>query len=132
MSIESELAAPPPAKIRLAGVSKSFTTKRGAVHALADFVGSGGTLVMVGAKGGSLLGPLGHFARLRLAALRGSQKAVFFAADLNRRDLDVLRELLESGSVKPVVEQRYELSDVADALRYMGEGHARGKLVINI
>ena len=43
-----------------------------------------------------------------------------------------LRELLESGKVKPVVEKRYELREVADALRYLGEGHARGKLVINI
>ena len=41
-------------------------------------------------------------------------------------------ELLESGKVKPVVEKRYELGEVADALRYMGEGHARGKIVIGV
>jgi NADPH:quinone reductase-like Zn-dependent oxidoreductase len=44
----------------------------------------------------------------------------------------VLRELLESGKVKPVVERRYELTEIADALRYMGEGHAQGKLVVNV
>jgi len=64
--------------------------------------------------------------------LRGSQKATFFIANLNRPDMHVLRELLESGKVKPVVERRYELSEVADALRYMGEGHAQGKLVVNV
>jgi len=88
------------------------------------------TLVMVGGPHGPLLGPLGHIARVRLAALRGSQKAVFFMANFNRPDMDVLRELLESGKVKPVVEKRYELGEVADALRYMGEGHAQGKIVI--
>jgi NADPH:quinone reductase-like Zn-dependent oxidoreductase len=91
------------------------------------------TLVMVGApKTNRLLGPLGHFARVRLAAWRGSQKAVFFVADLNRQDLDALRELLEAGTVKPVVERRYPLGEVAEALRYLGKGHARGKLVIDV
>jgi NADPH:quinone reductase-like Zn-dependent oxidoreductase len=91
------------------------------------------TLVLVGApKTNPLLGPLGHFVRVRLAAWRGNQRAVFFMAKLNRPDMDVLRELLESGDVKPVVEKRYELGEVADALRYLGEGHAQGKLVINV
>lgn len=91
------------------------------------------TLVMVGApKTNPVLGPLGHIARVRLAAWRGSQKAVFFIAKFNRPDMDALRELLESGNVKPVVEKRYELGEVADALRYLGEGHAQGKIVIHI
>jgi NADPH:quinone reductase-like Zn-dependent oxidoreductase len=90
------------------------------------------TLVMVGGPNGPLLGPLGHIAKVRLAALRGSQKAVFFVANFNGPDLGVLRELLESGKVKPVVEKRYELGAVADALRHMGEGHAQGKLVVTI
>jgi NADPH:quinone reductase-like Zn-dependent oxidoreductase len=90
------------------------------------------TLVIVGGPSGALLGPLGHIAKVRLASVRGSQKAVFFVASLNGADMGVLRELLESEKVKPVVEKRYELGDVAEALRYMGEGHARGKLVITI
>jgi NADPH:quinone reductase-like Zn-dependent oxidoreductase len=90
------------------------------------------TLVIVGGPKGRLLGPLGHIAKVRLAALRGSQKAVFFIAKWNRPDMDVLRELLESGNVKPVVERRYELGEVAKALRYMGEGHAQGKILINV
>lgn len=89
-------------------------------------------LVIVGAKGSRLMGPLGHIAKVRLGALRGSQRAVFFVANFNGPDLAVLSELLETGKVKPVVEKRYELVEVADALRYMGEGHARGKIVIDV
>jgi len=89
-------------------------------------------LVIVGAKGSRLMGPLGHIAKVRLGALRDSQKAVFFVANFNGPDLAVLSELLETGKGKPVVEKRYELVEVADALRYMGEGHARGKIVIGV
>ena len=89
-------------------------------------------LVIVGAEGSRLMGPLGHIAKMRLGALRGSQKAVFFVANFNEPDLAVLSDLLETGKVNPVVERRYELVEVADALRYMGEGHARGKIVIGV
>ena len=89
-------------------------------------------LVIVGAEGSRLIGPLGHIAKVRLGALRGSQKAVFFVANFNGPDLAVLSELLRTGKVKPVVEKRYDLVEVADALRYMGEGHARGKIVIGV
>ena len=93
----------------------------------------GGTLVSAGApKGGPMLGPIGHIVKVRLGALRGSQKVVFFIADMNSGDLDVMRELIEAGKVKPVLERRYELSETADALRYMGEGHVQGKLVIAV
>ena len=91
------------------------------------------TLVMIGSpKANRLLGPLGHIMRIRLAAWRGGQKAVFFVAKANRQDLDALRRLLESGEVKPVVEKRYELGDITTALQDLGEGHARGKIVISI
>jgi NADPH:quinone reductase-like Zn-dependent oxidoreductase len=91
-----------------------------------------GRLIMAGATGGSFLGPLGYFARTWLAALPSSRTAVFFIAKFNRPDLDFLRELLESGQIGPIVERRYELADVADALRYLGEGHPRGKIVVTI
>jgi NADPH:quinone reductase-like Zn-dependent oxidoreductase len=53
-------------------------------------------------------------------------------AKFNRPDLEELRELLEAGRVKPVIDRRYELGEIADALRYMGEGHARGKIVVTV
>jgi NADPH:quinone reductase-like Zn-dependent oxidoreductase len=91
------------------------------------------TLVIVGApKGNRLLGPLSHVVRLRLAAVRSSRKVVFFIAQFNKADMETLRELLETGQVKPVVDRRYELSEIADALRYLGEGHARGKVVVTV
>ena len=91
------------------------------------------TLVIVGApKGSRLLGPLSHIVGVRLAAVRSSQKVVFFMAKPNRADLMVLGELLEDGKVTPVIDRRYALSEIADALRYLGEGHARGKIVLTV
>jgi NADPH:quinone reductase-like Zn-dependent oxidoreductase len=91
------------------------------------------TLVLVGApKGNALLGPLGHILKVRLASLRASQKMTFFISKLNRQDLEALAELLEAGQVTPVVERTYPLREAADAFRYLGEGHARGKLAVTM
>ena len=91
------------------------------------------TVVLVGGQmGNRLLGPLGHVIRMRLAATLSSRKAVFFIAKVNSADMEVLRELLEAEKVTPVIDRRYELSEVADAFRYVGEGHARGKVVITV
>jgi len=68
--------------------------------------------------------------KMKLAALLGRRKAVFFVAKFNKEDIEVLRELLEAGTVKPVIDRRFGLSEIADAFRYLGEGHARGKVVI--
>jgi len=88
-------------------------------------------LVIVGApKGNHLIGPLSHIVPLRLASVPSSQKAVFFVAKFNKADLEVLRGLMEAGQVTPVVERCYELSEIGDALRYLGEGHAQGKIVV--
>ncbi len=91
-----------------------------------------GRLILAGATGNSFLGPLGYFARMWLASQASRRTAVFFIAKFNRPDLDVIRELLESGQIRPVVDKRYELSEVAEALRYLGEGHARAKIVISV
>jgi NADPH:quinone reductase-like Zn-dependent oxidoreductase len=91
------------------------------------------TLVIVGGpKSNRLLGPLGSVIEKRVASLFGSREAVFFIAKFNKPDMEVLRELLESGKITPAVERRYELAEVADALRYLGEGHARGKVVVTV
>lgn len=92
------------------------------------------TLVLVGGpKTNRLLGPLSRIARARLAAVGKSQKAVFFVAKIERDGLAFLRDLLEAGKVTPVVDRSYVgLGEVPDALRYLGEGHARGKVVITV
>jgi len=90
-------------------------------------------VVLVGGQmGGPVLGPLGHVVKSKLAAMFGGRKAVFFVAKFNSADMQVLRELLEAGKVTPVIDRRYPLSEVADAFRYLGEGHAQGKVVITI
>lgn len=71
-----------------------------------------------------LLGPL--------LSLIGSKKMCLFMAKLNKKDLVFLKELLEAGKVVPVIDRRYPLSEVAEALRYLEEGHARGKVVITL
>ena len=89
---------------------------------------------MVGAhRRNRLFGPIGHIVRLSLASLRGSQKAVFFIAKTNRADMEYLpRAARGRKGPKPIVDRRYELSETADAFRYLGEGHARGKVVVTV
>jgi NADPH:quinone reductase-like Zn-dependent oxidoreductase len=90
-------------------------------------------VVLVGGQmGGRVLGPLGHVIGTKLAGLLGSRKAVFFVAKFNQPDLETLRKLLEDGKVRPVVDRRYPLGEIADAFRYLGEGHAQGKVVITV
>ncbi|HXY24546.1 MAG TPA: NAD(P)-dependent alcohol dehydrogenase [Candidatus Acidoferrum sp.] len=59
-----------------------------------------------------------------------SQKFVMFMANINKEDLATLGNLMRAGKVTPVIDRRYSLTEVADALRYLEEGHARGKVVI--
>ena len=53
-------------------------------------------------------------------------------AKQNEKDLIVLKELLEAGEVTPVIDRTYPLSEVPEAIRYLEEGHARGKIVITV
>jgi NADPH:quinone reductase-like Zn-dependent oxidoreductase len=90
-------------------------------------------VVMIGAPATTpVLGPLGHIAATRIASVRSSRTVVFFVAKFNKDDMNVLRDLLGTGKLKPVVERTYELAEIADALRQMGEGHAQGKIVITM
>jgi NADPH:quinone reductase-like Zn-dependent oxidoreductase len=63
---------------------------------------------------------------------RGSQKMGNFVAKPNQQDLAFVKGLLEAGKVVPVIDRTYPLSQVPDAIRYVEEGHARGKVVITI
>jgi NADPH:quinone reductase-like Zn-dependent oxidoreductase len=58
------------------------------------------------------------------------QRMRVFVVRHNRDDLAVLKDLVEAGKLAPVIDRRYELSEIPEALRYQGEGHARGKIVI--
>jgi len=67
-----------------------------------------------------------------LLSLIGSKKMRFFITRSNKKDLVLLKDLLEAGKVVPVIDRRYPLSGVAEAVRYLEEGHAQGKVVITV
>ncbi len=62
----------------------------------------------------------------------GSKKMYFLAAKSNKKDLEFIVRLAEDGKIKPVIDRRYSLDKTADAIHYLNEGHARGKVVINV
>jgi NADPH:quinone reductase-like Zn-dependent oxidoreductase len=61
-----------------------------------------------------------------------TSKKMGILAHKPNKDLAFMKELLEAGKVVPVIDKRYPLSEVPEALRYFGEGHAKGKLVITL
>jgi NADPH:quinone reductase-like Zn-dependent oxidoreductase len=60
------------------------------------------------------------------------QKLGTFVSKENHEDLIVLTELVESGKVAPVIDRTYSLNEVPEAIRYLEEGHAQGKVVITV
>jgi len=104
--------------------SRSFLVARRVLAPEATIVLIGGPMTY------RRLGPLPHLAGSFLKSRFRSQTVTFFVAKINTDDLAYLAGLLEAGTVKSVIDRRYPLSEAADALRYLGEGHARGKVVI--
>ncbi len=60
------------------------------------------------------------------------QKFPTYRIKTSKQDLTTLSDLVESGKLKPVIERTYKLSDAQEAMRYLGEGHARGKIVVTV
>ena len=91
-----------------------------------------GIMVMVGGAKGNWLAPLmGPIKALMLSPFVG-QEFVMILARLHKDDLAILRDLMQTGKVTPVIDRRYLLSEVPAAIRYSEEGHARGKIVIDL
>jgi NADPH:quinone reductase-like Zn-dependent oxidoreductase len=89
--------------------------------------------VIVGApKSNRWIGPLSYIFKTRLAAIGSSQKVIFFVASFKREDFLFLKDLFERGQVKPVVEKVYPLEKISEAMRHLGTGHARGKIVVSM
>jgi NADPH:quinone reductase-like Zn-dependent oxidoreductase len=92
-----------------------------------------GTLVIVGGEtDGRWLGGVDRQLRAQLLSRLVSQKLGTFIASENSKDLMALRDLLEAGKIAPAIDRTYPLSDVPAAIRYLQEGHARGKVVIAV
>lgn len=70
--------------------------------------------------------------RLLRVALFGGRRMVAFIAHTNRADLEVLAGMLETGTLRPVIDRRFPLAETAEALRVLGAGDARGKLVVTV
>jgi NADPH:quinone reductase-like Zn-dependent oxidoreductase len=94
---------------------------------------SRGTLVIVGGEGGGRwLGGTDRQIRALVLSPFVSQKLGTFVNNENHEDLLVLKELIEAGKVTPVIDRTYPLSEVSKAIRYLEDGHARGKVVITV
>jgi NADPH:quinone reductase-like Zn-dependent oxidoreductase len=92
-----------------------------------------GICVMVGELTGR--GMIGIVARLITALVLSrfvSQKFVPFLARPNKEDLTIVRDLMKSGKVKPVIDRRYNLTEAPQGIRYLEQRHARGKVIISL
>lgn len=89
-----------------------------------------GTYVLVGVSDFGRWFGLSRQLKVLLSSPFVSQRLRTFVAAHNRDDLVALKELVEDGKLTPVIDRRYELSEVPAALQYQGEGHSRGKIVI--
>jgi NADPH:quinone reductase-like Zn-dependent oxidoreductase len=102
-------------------------------RACARVLAPDGIVVLVGGPmTNPLLGPLGHIVRMLVRAKAARRRCVFFVTKTNRADLELVGELLESGRVRPAIDRTYTLDECAEAFRYLGTGHLRGKLVVTL
>ena len=104
-----------------AGYRSVFDYRR-ALSPQGIYVSAGGAMAQV--YQGMLLGPL--------ISMTGSKTLTYLFARQNQQDLVFLRERIEAGKVKSVIDRRYPLSEAAEALRYYGAGHSQGKVVITL
>jgi NADPH:quinone reductase-like Zn-dependent oxidoreductase len=105
----------------------------GAAHSISDYkrvMSPNATFVLVGMRDKILRRLLSFIVRSKLS--RGDKKFVFFVAKSNAEDLVVLKDLMEAGKIVPVIDRRYPLDETAQAMRYLIEGGARGKIVLTV
>src|SRR5438874_3011436 len=107
-------------------------------HSLSEcrhILNSKGKYVMIGGGGPNdspWVGPFGRVIHALLVSPFISQEMGMMMADSSQKDLTVLADMMQSGKVKPVIDRTYKLSEVPQAIRYLEEGHARGKVIISV
>jgi NADPH:quinone reductase-like Zn-dependent oxidoreductase len=77
-----------------------------------------------------MIGPIARMIKSLVLSGFRSQKLGRLLAKANKEDLTILHELIQAEKVTPVIDERYRLSEVPEAIRYLEAGHARGKVVI--
>ena len=107
-------------------------------HSLAEcrrILNPKGKYVMIGGGGPNdnrWVGPFGRVIHTLILSPFINQKMAMMMADANHNDLTLLADMMQSGKLKPVIDRTYKLSEVPEAIRYLEEGHARGKVVITV
>jgi NADPH:quinone reductase-like Zn-dependent oxidoreductase len=94
-----------------------------------------GKYVLIGGGGASeqgLLGGLGKALWAMVFSKFVNQQMGMMMADPSQKDLTILADMMQSGKLKPVIDRTYKLDQVPDAIRYLEEGHARGKVIIAV
>ena len=90
-----------------------------------------GALVIVGGPSDNAwIGPLTGLIKAALMSPFVSQKMNFMLAQANKDDLEILRDMMQTGKLTPVIDKRYKLSETAQAIGYLEQGHARGKVIV--
>jgi NADPH:quinone reductase-like Zn-dependent oxidoreductase len=98
---------------------------------MADVMKPDGIIVVVGgSKKGPFLGPIKRILWSKI--VRIDPKITFYLARVNKADLELLANLAREGKLKSVIDRRYPLEQTGAALAYLGEGHARGKVVVTV
>jgi NADPH:quinone reductase-like Zn-dependent oxidoreductase len=119
------------------GPRYDFILDNVANHSLSDVrraLTPNGTLLPNGGghSSGRWIGPMGSVMKGLVVSLFVRQQGRLFLSLPNKEDLATLKELTESGKVTPVIDRTYPLDETSEAIGYLGEGHARGKVVITV
>jgi len=105
----------------------SFAEHRRALTPRGIYIAAG-MIALDGSMGRLLMRQIPEFLQWRFV----SQKSISLLAKLNQKDLDIIGSLIAEGRVTPVIDRRYSLREVPDAVRYLEQGHARGKVIIDV
>jgi NADPH:quinone reductase-like Zn-dependent oxidoreductase len=91
-----------------------------------------GKLVLIGGPKGNWIGPLKRPAQAMILSPFVDQEIGLMLAELNKEDLQLIGKMMETGEITPVIDRRYRLDEVPEAIRYSEAGRARGKIIIEI
>lgn len=89
-------------------------------------------VIVGGHSSNKIIGPMASALRLQLAARGDSQQVKFFMADYQTQDFEWLNPLIEEGKVTPIVDRTYPFAELPEAMQYLADGHARGKVVVSM